>query len=175
MNILANVRKTKSFDIKRTTCSMFLEKDILGNICLTDGTDPNKYYDLSSYNDGVFPFVLKDYKYIYFRSSMDFSGSQALVKIDEEKPYELFKSRFTQDDIVYDETGEGADAFDESHCWWRIEYKLGDILEQELTTQDAEYLEQYKADIEADFNNRIVDSEEIYIERLNALNNSEEE
>ena len=175
MNILANVRKTKSFDIKRTTCSMFLEKDILGNICLTDGTDPNKYYDLSSYNDGVFPFVLKDYKYIYFRSSMDFSGSQALVKIDEEKPYELFNSRFTQDDIVYDETGEGADAFDESHCWWRIEYKLGDILEQELTTQDAEYLEQYKADIEADFNNRIVDSEEIYIERLNALNNSEEE
>lgn len=175
MNILANVRKTKSFDIKRTTSSLFLERDILGNICLVEGTDPNKYYDLSSYNDGVFPFVIKDFKYIYFRSSMDFSGSQALVKIEEEKPYELFTSRFTQDDIVYDETGEGSDAFDESHCWWRIEYKLGNILEQTLTPEDEEYLNEYKAQIEEDFNNRIIDSEEIYIEQLNANNNSEEE
>ena len=142
---------------------------------MVEGADPNKYYDLSSYNDGEFPFVVKDYKYIYFRSSMDFSGSQVLVAINEEKPYELFASRFTQDDIVYDESGEGADAFDETHCMWRIEYKLGKILEQTLTPQDEEYLEQYKAQIEEDFNNRIVDSEEIYIEQLNALNSSEEE
>ena len=171
MNILANVRKTKSFDIKRTTCSLFLERDILGNICMAEGTDPNKYYDLSSYNDGIFPFIVKNYKYIYFRSSMDFSGSQALVKIDEEKPYELFTSRFTQDDIVYDETGEGSDAYDESHCWWRIEYKLGKIIEQTLVPVDEEYLKEYKAKIEEDFNNRIIDSEEIYIEQLNTLNN----
>jgi hypothetical protein len=173
MNILANVRHTKSFDLKRTTSSLFIERDLLGNACLVEGTDPNKYYDLSSYNDGVFPYVIKDYKYIYFRNSMDYSGSQALVAIDANKPYELFPSRFTQDDVVYDEMGNGTDAYDESCCWWRIEYTLGDILEKTLTPQDEEYLEEYKAQLAEDFNNRIKDCEEIYIEQLSALDKDE--
>lgn len=170
MNILANVRKTKSFDIKRTTCSLFLEKDLLGNLCLVESADPNKYYDLSSYNDGVFPYEVKDYKYIYFRSSMDFSGSQALVKLNEDKPYEMFSTRFVQDDFVYDETGEGAEATDESACDWRIEYYLSDILEKTLTPEDEAYLEEYKALINEDIDNRIIDSEERYIEKLNSYN-----
>lgn len=149
MNILANMLKTKSFKLIRTNCSMFLEKDILGNICLAEGTDPNKYYDLTTYNDGVFPFELKGYKYIYFRSSMDYSGSQTLVALDEEKPCELIASRFNQEDFVYDETGDGTDAIDETHCWWHIKYNFGKILEQTLTPQDEEYLKEYKKELAA--------------------------
>ena len=171
MNILAKVRKKKSFDIKRTSNALFLVYDHLGNPIKVEGTDPNKYYDITCYNDGIFPFIIKDYKYIYFRSSMDYSGSQALVAIDEEKPYELFSSRYTQDDIVYDENNIGEDASDETHCNWRIEYKLGDILEQELTPQDKEFLEQYIKQIEADFTTRFVDFEETYIEQLQAVDN----
>ena len=173
MNILAKVRHTKSFDIKRTTSSMFLVKDLLGNYCLVEGTDPNKYYDLSSYNDGVFPFEIKDYKYIYFRSSMDFSGSQALIAIDDEKPYQLFASRYTQEDIVFNDRNEASEATDDTACNWRIEYKLGKILEKILTPQDEEYLEQYKQQIEDDFNNQVRDYEEIYIDSLSSLNNND--
>lgn len=175
MNILAKVRYTKSFDIKRTTASMFIAKDILGNSILVEGTDPNKYYDLSSYNDGLFPYEIKDYKYIHFRSSMDFSGSQALVEIDSEKPYQLFASRFTQQDIVYNDQNEGAEATDDSACHWRIEYSLGKILEKILTPQDEEYLKEYKAMIEEDFDNKIKDYEEIYIESLSSFYNNDEQ
>jgi hypothetical protein len=74
---------------------------------------------------------------------------------------------------VYDEMGNGTDAYDESCCWWRIEYTLGNILEKTLTPQDEEYLEEYKAQLAEDFNNRIKDCEEIYIEQLSALDKDE--
>lgn len=167
MNILANVRHTKSFDIKRTTSSMFLEKDEIGNLVLVEGTDPNKYYDLSSYNDAVFPYKLKDFKYIYFRTSMDFSGSQALVEINPEKPYMMYASRFTQEDVVFDDRNNSSDAYDESACDWRIEYLLGNVVERILTAEDEEYLEAYMAELEQDINNRVVDSEETYLASLN--------
>lgn len=163
MFILAKVRNSKAFDIKRTTASMFLERDILGNSILVEGTDPNKYYDLSSFNGGVFPYEIKSYKYIHLRSSMDYSGSQALIKLNEEEPYVLSAKGFTQLDVVYNDRNEGNDATDDSACNWSIEYKFGDILEQMLTPQDAEYLEQLKAEIAAQFEEDIKNCEETYI------------
>lgn len=147
MDILANIRHDKSFEIIRTTCSKFLEKDIFGNYILVEGTDPNKYYNLSSFNDGVFPYEIKQYKYIHLRSSMDYSGSQALIELNAEKPYELLAAGFIQGDIVYDERNEGVDVEDSSLCEWRIKFNLGKIVDKMLTPEDAEFLEEYIKDL----------------------------
>jgi len=166
MVILAKAKNTKEFDIKRTTCSLFLEKDILGNYILVEGTDPNKYYNLASYNDGVFPYEIKDYKYIFMKNSMDFSGSQALIKLDADNPYKLIAEQKSQSDFLFSDHNDGELIRDESLCKWSIEYKLSDIIEQMLTPQDEEYLKLVKSQIaEDELNTKFTDCEETYIEQ----------
>ena len=61
----------------------------MGKLILVEGTDPDKYYDLTTVNDNIFPFEVKDYKYLHLRTSMDLSGSQAIIKLKEDDPYEM--------------------------------------------------------------------------------------
>ena len=128
--------------------SFFLQKDDKGQLILVDGTDPNVHYNLSSYNNGVFPFEIKQYKYIYLRSSQDYSGSQALVKLDSKKSYELISEKFSQQDVVYSEHNVGNNAIDDSLCDWTICYNLDSVIEKKLTQQDADLYEQYLAELE---------------------------
>lgn len=162
MEILANVRDYVNFPIKRTTCTKFLEKDILGKFIRVEGTDPNKYYNLASFNDGVFPFEIKQYRYIHLRASVDFSGSQAIIQLDDECPYDLISSGITQSDIIYDSSNVGNEATNDTACRWYISYNMGKILEQLLTPFDAEYLESFKQSLAENLESQINDFEEIY-------------
>lgn len=148
MDLLVNMSNQYEMPITNHTKSLVLYKDELGNVELAEGVDPDKYYDLNSYNDGVFPYRIKDYKYICLRTSMDLSGSQALFRLDAEAPYETCAERLVDNDIVYDTKAVGREAVDQSACRWSVIYKLGGWLEKVLTPQDAEYLEAYKAQLD---------------------------
>ena len=146
-DILLGRRNTNLREIKTNTANTFIEKDLMGNSILVEGTDPDKYYDLSSVNDGVFPFEVKKYKYVHYRTSMDFSGSQAIVKLNEEDPHEMICRPFEQKDIIYSEQNEGRDASDWSAGNWYIELHLDKVLEQKLTSEDQEALELYQIEL----------------------------
>ena len=148
-DILYGATRELTKDIKRTTASLYLEKDIFGNYIRVEGTDPDKYYDLSTYNDGIFPFEIKKYKYIYLRCSMDFSGSQAIVKLKEES-YKLLPERYIQEDNVYTDQNEAVEATDESLCTWSITYLLDKVLEVKLTEEDRILYEWYIQEKEGD-------------------------
>lgn len=105
------------------------------------------HYNLSSYNNGVFPFKVKQYKYLYLRSSQDYSGSQALIRLDSKKTYELISDQFSQQDVVYSEHNVGNDAVDDSLCKWAITYNIDFVLETKLTPQDEDLYKEYFAEL----------------------------
>ncbi len=147
-DIIAGIKKQEYRAIKETTCSLYLLKDDKGQLILVDGTDPNIHYNLSSFNNGIFPFEVKRYKYLYLRSSQDYSGSQALVKLDSIKSYELISEKFSQQDVVYSEHNIGKNAIDDSLCNWTICYNLDFVIEKKLTLQDTDLYKQYIAELE---------------------------
>lgn len=141
--ILADETHRVSRELKRTTASMFLEKDLLNHYILVEGTDPEKRYNLGSLNDGVFPYEIRRYKYVHLRASMDMSGSQILVKLSEEQPYELQYKAVEDDDIHYDANNQATEVTDESKCVWTIFFNLDKVLETKLTKDDEELYEAY--------------------------------
>lgn len=147
-DIILGIQKEETREIKETTASLYLAKDDNGNFIFTDGTTDATYFNLSSYNNGVFPFVVNtNYKYLYLRCSQDYSGSQALVALNVDDKYEMLAAPFSQNDVIYSAQGLGREAVDESLCKWSIAYKLGKVLLHKLTPQDQEDLEQYKNEL----------------------------
>ena len=146
-DILLGIRKVNWRDIKPTTVNTFLEKDLMGNLILVEGTDPDKHYNLSSVNDNVFPFEVKKYKYVHYRTSMDFSGSQAIVKLDEKDPYEMSCQPFEQQDIVYSDKNIGSEMSDWSAGNWFIGLHLDEVLEKKLSVEDQEALNLYQVEL----------------------------
>lgn len=146
-DILLGIRKINWRDIKPTTANTFLEKDLMGNLILVEGTDPDMHYDLTSVNDYVFPYEVKRYKYVHYRTSMDFSGSQAIVKLDEQNPYEMSCQPFEQQDIVYSEDNVGSEMSDWSAGDWFIGLHLDEVLEKKLTIEDQEALDLYQVEL----------------------------
>lgn len=142
-DIILDYKKEEWRQIKPATANMFLEKDLMGKFILVEGTDPNKYYDLTTVNDYVFPFEVKGYKYLHLRTSMDMSGSQAIVKLKEDDSYEMVCRPFEQQDVVYTEFNEGQDVTDQSAGVWNIVYHLDMVLEKKLTPEDTELLQNY--------------------------------
>ena len=142
-DIILDYRKEDWREIKATNANLFLEKDLMGKLILVEGTDPDKYYDLTAVNDNIFPFEVKDYKYLHLRTSMDLSGSQAIIKLKEDDPYEMVCRPFEQQDVVYTEFNEGQDVTDQSAGVWNIVYHLDTVLEKKLTPEDTERLQNY--------------------------------
>lgn len=129
--------------IKPTTCGPLLKYNEYGQLIRVEGLDPNKFYCLTTYNDGVFPFEIRQYKYIHLRTSMDKSGSQMIFKLDETKPYVLKNSPFKLTDVHYDDTGATVDAENHENCHWFIEYRIASILESVFCDGDEEAYDAY--------------------------------
>ena len=150
-DILAGYKLDETRWIKTNNSSLYLEKDLMGKFILVEGTDPDGFYDLSSYNNGVFPFEVRKYKYLHLRNSQDMSGSQCIVKLDEDKPYELISDRFSQKDVMYDRHNTGADVVDNTLCDWYICFNIDKVLERVLNSQDEESFNQYVVDPNMEF------------------------
>ena len=74
---------------------------------------------------------------------MDMSGSQAIIKLKEDAPYEMACRPFEQQDVVYTEFNEGQDVTDQSAGNWSIVYHLDKVMEKKLTPDDTEQLQNY--------------------------------
>ena len=146
--ILSGIQKQESREIKETTYSLYLKKDKNGNLILIDGSEPTRHFNLSSYNNGVYPFEVKEYKYLYLRSSQDYSGSQALIRLDPKNSFELIPEQFSQQDVVYSEHNVGNDAVDDTLCKWTIAYNIDKVMEKKLTAQDTELYESFLEETE---------------------------
>lgn len=141
--ILAGKANALQKPITNVTARMFLEKDLMGNYLRVEGTDPEKRYHLMSFNNGIFPWEIHSYKYLYLRTSMDKSGSQAIIKLDEEDPYTLLYEEVEDKDIKYDALNNAREEVDKEKCKWYIEYHISDILETKFAGQDEELFEAY--------------------------------
>lgn len=144
--ILNGDKKEEYREIKNTTASLYIEKDFFGNWQLADYADPDKKYRLCSYNGGKFPWDIHPYKYIHFRASTDHSGSQLLVALDPQKPFELEADQGSQNDAVYssENRGEYNEVEDNDICDWTIKFNVKKVLESLLTDGDKDLFEDYK-------------------------------
>ena len=145
-NIIAGEQTVETRWIKSTTASLYLKKDEFGSFVLVPGTDPNKYYSLSSVNDGVFPYEIKEYKYIHLRASQDMSGSQCLLKLCDDS-YDLEVYPYTQGDFIYDSAGDGTEATDESLGDWQIWYNIDQVLEYKFNKLDTELFARFQEEL----------------------------
>ena len=148
-SLLHGEKKLDGRLLKPNNCSLYLISDKSGGLELIDGLDDEKFYNLSSYNDGVFPFKVKLYKYIHLRSSMDMSGSQALFKLDENESYEMISQPYAIQDVHYDMYNNMVDAEKNDLCNWYIGYNVGTMLESKLTDDDQERYDEYLQSLEA--------------------------
>ena len=148
-DIILGLRNSETREIKKNNYSLFLDRDVDGNYMLVEGTEPGKYYDLATYNNGIFPYEIRKYKYVYFRNSQDFSGSQVFVELDKNKPYSLWAEKMTQTDVVYDALNEGTNVEDDNSCIWSIDLFFNKVLEYKLIPQDEDMLKQYKEELES--------------------------
>ena len=148
-SLLHGEKKLDGRLLKPNNCSLYLILDKSGGLELIDGLDDEKFYNLSSYNDGVFPFKVKLYKYIHLRSSMDMSGSQALFKLDENESYEMISQAYAIQDVHYDMYNNMVDAEKNDLCNWYIGYNVGTMLESKLTDDDQERYDEYLQSLEA--------------------------
>lgn len=147
-DILVGIKDDETRQVKSTTASILLKKDEAGNFVLVDGTDSRKIYTLNDYNEGVFPYEVRRYKYLYLRQSLDYSGSQALVELKEDPAHQMLPVPLSKQDVWYDSENRGTDVEDSNRCEWWIQYNIKQILEVKLTTADQELIEQYRAEIE---------------------------
>lgn len=113
-DILAGVKGQEYRVIKPTTATLYLKRDDQGHFMLIDKADPNKHYNLASSVEGKFPFVVREYAYLYLRCSRDNSGSQALVKLKANPSHELLYEQYDQNDVIYNDRNEGYDAINQS-------------------------------------------------------------
>ena len=152
-NIISGEQPLESRMIKRTTASLFLEKDLMGNYVLVEGADLNNYYDLSTYNNGVFPYEVRKYKYMHIRASQDMSGSQALLKLNEDEMCFFEATPKQQVDVIYDAANEGSEAIDNSICDWKILYNIDEVLEYKFANDDEELYAQFLFELEEERRN----------------------
>lgn len=145
--ILSGKKKQEERIIKNTTATLYIERDFFGNWQMSEAVDPDKKYRLYSYNGGVFPWDIRQYKYIHFRSSTDHSGSQILVALNDRKPYELEAEQYEQFDFIHsvETVGDGFEVEDNDICVWKIRFNLKKTLESLLTDKDKVLFEEYKA------------------------------
>lgn len=67
--------------IKSTTATRYLQKDEDGNFIIKQGISFSGDNGLYSYNEGVFPFELRKYKYMLLRNGRDANADEMLLEL----------------------------------------------------------------------------------------------
>lgn len=147
-DILLGDKKEEIRQIGDVASPTLLQKDETGSYILVEGCDPTRYYPLTAYNGGVFPYKIREYRYLYLTDARDNSGSKALVELKQNPSYRLENEPFRQEDIIYTSRGVGNEATDETQCYWDIYYLIDHVLEFKLNEQDRDILQEYQLEIE---------------------------
>ncbi|MBP5364862.1 MAG: hypothetical protein J6Y82_02925 [Bacteroidales bacterium] len=149
-NILFGLKDIELRDIDQNTASRYIEQSPTSPVKYKIRTDipidESQISGIESYNNGVFPFVLRKFDYILFRNSHDHSGSLLLVKL---WPY-------TEDSIVHyslmNDTDNLADMCnnvtpysEKTICNWGLEYPIDSVVGYKLNKADQSRYEIIKA------------------------------
>lgn len=110
--IIAGTKKAEYRDVKEgITANRYLQKDNSGAYLLNpDVTDPGKVYYIDDYNNGHFPFVPKDYKYLFLAVGYAKVRDTAIVEVT---------------DISFEANVIRANKY----AFWVIVYHLGKVIE----------------------------------------------
>ena len=78
--------------LKETTASLYIKKDEDGNWMLNPAVpfDIDHDHGLYSMNNGVFPFVVRPYKYMLLRNGRDAKADLMLLQLDDPATWEYF-------------------------------------------------------------------------------------
>ena len=109
--IIAGTKKTEEREVKMgITADRYLLKDGCGNYVLNPScTDDDEEYFLDDYNNGSFPFLPKQFKYLQLVVGYRKVRDEALIEVTD--------ITFKPGKIL----GQGAKKF----AWWIIEYHVG--------------------------------------------------
>lgn len=93
---------------------------------------------IHTYNHGVFPFVLKKYKYILLASGQTGNQDYALVRLADPKDWEVTAKLDTTDDDYTDRNGREHESRDEDFCLWNIGIKLDRVVRKAVKPKKKE-------------------------------------
>jgi hypothetical protein len=155
MDIILGLQEVETRQIKKTTASLYLQRDEKGDYVFAEGVEPNKNYsvytvlpaDPNVLDGEKFPYALKDVKYLYLRCSRDEFGSKLLIELDPECPYHLDFSPYGMDDIVYGADNSSEVVTDEMLAQWTVIYHVEKVLEYKFNENDKQLFEDYKNDL----------------------------
>ncbi len=145
----------ESRSIKESTASKYLERNEDGswkrnpNVTFDEANDHGLY----SLNHGVFPFVLRDYKYMLLRNGRDASADVILLELDDRSKWEVIaegeldengdlKDRDTDSillhgsDIIYDKDMSERTFVDQHITQWVVIYSIKRVIKLRKNTID---------------------------------------
>lgn len=110
--IIAGTKKMEYREIKEgITANRYLAKDVSGKYMINqDVADPNTEYFIDDYNGGHFPFLPREYKYLYLAVGYAKERDTALVEVTGFS----FKPEMIRANL---------------YAFWVIVFHLGDIIE----------------------------------------------
>lgn len=134
--------------IRNTTETKYLEKDLTGRLVLNPSItiDERKWADVYSFNNGKFPFVLKDYKYLLLTTGRKDNPNVMLLELFPKEnwdvfPYQVFddegylidylnenQTLISATDIVTDLEGNKSEMNSDSICQWVVTYRIKKVL-----------------------------------------------
>lgn len=134
--------------IRDTTQSLFLAKDLDGNLALNpDATiDEENWAGVYSYNHGKFPFILKPYKYMLLRAGRNKHAAAILLELFPKDKWEVFAHQETDDngmivdyitpshvligatDTLINKHGDEKDYIHKYICQWVVRYPVKKVL-----------------------------------------------
>lgn len=133
--------------IRDTTASKYLVKGSDG-YAISQGTiiDSKKWAGVYTYNNGNFPFVLRDYKYMVLRAGQTNNPTVMLLELFPTNTWEVYSTQeFDNDghlidfqdnsiklisttDVITDYEGNESEYLNENICQWVIVYKIKKVL-----------------------------------------------
>lgn len=131
--IMAGTKKNEYRKIKDTTASKYLEmwkegrqRGLYFDDSLIEG-DPEG--DICIYNDGVYPFIAVDYKFLKLAVGCAKDRDEAIVEVvditfEQMKLKDGSEARFDEIDGEFEANPDGRFAF------WMVNYHLGEIIER---------------------------------------------
>ncbi|MCQ2226503.1 MAG: Z1 domain-containing protein [Bacteroidales bacterium] len=163
-NIMFGLQTVESRLMSVNTASKYLEQEPHSPLQYKVRTDvkidTKKLSNVESYNDGVFPFVPKKFKYLLFRNARDLSGSLLLVKLKEDM-CTIDCMRKTDNDVLVDNYNQESTYCKESLCDWTIYYNIECVVSFKLNKRDTQFYSEYKSEL--------LEREEITEEGVKAL------
>lgn len=95
-----NYMAEETRELKETTASKYLEKDANGEWAINPDAhfDAEHYHGVYSKNDGIFPFVLRPYKYMLLRNKRDARADKMLLELCEPSEWQtVVGGRFSEE------------------------------------------------------------------------------